>query len=406
MLGLRGLFHGKARIGLTLTAVGIAILFLISATGLIPRGAASEPTGLRSGSGAPAAESVVCASLVTNASLNSTYNSIYFGLPTEFQNWTPGPNSSTPTNQSEYPNVTAGDQQLDDVWIAICGGTVFTTLYDDWGPDAFSSGFQYNGSTGDYQTDYGFIWHANCTNSSWAAHGPCEFIATWYVDIVTGNIDGPLYQEMSGGGLGGPPRVDFVLGAITNTSAAGRYVYSDSLTYVAAGSTVAQIGFEVKTSWGCAAVSRITAIEVRTANGTILAWERNSSNWGEGATSALLSGDRLAILSNGSLVGDELDAAYNGSDEIGFPIAGAGEWAGCDFSPDFPVGVNFADPSGNAREVVHQVRGSDPARESAVAPGAVAGPSVIPMIWAATAATGLILVGVVLLRRRRGRLPP
>lgn len=183
-------------------------------------------------------ESLVCSKINPNSSLNSTYASIYNGLPTGSGGHSHGLNSTTETNQSGYPNLTVGGQQLIDAWISICESSVYQALYNEYGAKNITSGSQLNGSTGHYQVDYGFVYYAACPSGSSSGNDSCELFTTWYVDLVTGSVDGPVTTE-GGTPLGTPqtggPSLVSILGVPS------RIVYS----LLAAGITAAGLGVMV-----------------------------------------------------------------------------------------------------------------------------------------------------------------
>jgi hypothetical protein len=154
-------------------------------------------------------ETPTCASLQTNASINDTYNGIYTALPGDFKNWTVGPNETRPVNQSGYPNVTIGDEQQIAAWITICDSPAFGAEYAAGVNSSFSWGYGLNGSTGTYQAFYVLGWHASCSNSADRSNTGCGYSTTWYVDLVTGQIDGP-WTTADGPplGSGGPPPLE------------------------------------------------------------------------------------------------------------------------------------------------------------------------------------------------------
>jgi hypothetical protein len=146
-----------------------------------------------------------CAAINSNQSLQSTYAGIYENLPSGSTNSTNGPpsnpNKTSSPGQSSYPNVTTGTQQLVNAWISICDSPAYTALYEQWGPTHTFGGSQLNGTTGHFQTFYGFNYPTPCTASG---NSSCGYATTWYVDLVTGNISGPWLTE-DGTPLGSAP---------------------------------------------------------------------------------------------------------------------------------------------------------------------------------------------------------
>jgi hypothetical protein len=149
---------------------------------------------------AAGSESTTCAMLNSNASLNGTYDGVYSQLPNE--SGTAGPNSTQPLGQSGYPNETTGDRELITAWVSICDSPAFTALYEEWGPSSLEGGAELQGN-GHYTTFYDFVYHASCSNPSVKGDGGCEYFTTWYVDLVTGNVTGPITTQ-GGTPLGAP----------------------------------------------------------------------------------------------------------------------------------------------------------------------------------------------------------
>ena len=168
----------------------------LASTGNIPR-----PPSVPSGNFTP------CTSLNSNASLNETYLTIYDGVNNLSQNWSPAPNESRPANQSEYPNAPTGEQQLDSAWTTICESPAYGALYAEWGFSSTFSGFQLD-PNGFYDVNFGFVYHASCTNSS-RLPGPnqssCEYFTTWFVNASSGAIAGPLTTPGLNISTGPPP---------------------------------------------------------------------------------------------------------------------------------------------------------------------------------------------------------
>jgi len=281
-------------------------------------------------------ESPQCAQINTNASLTSAYTTLYDQLATDFQNWTPAPNVTRPVNQSGYPNATDGSARLIAEWAEICDSPAYNQLYAAWGPSNITGGLQLNQTTGDYQFVYGFIWHASCNDSWDASASDCQYTATWYVDLVTGAIDGPLYEKRSGDcNCGPPPAPPVGFGPATNASRSGWIQYEYPVAYVEDNVTYGQLGFEVKT-FGCAAASNVAGIAFLDPEGMPVAVESSGGSWSVGSTRAVEVGNLLVVEASAPLVGDELVSEFNDSGlewQTASVIAGSGEWDGCQFTP-------------------------------------------------------------------------
>lgn len=188
-----------------LIGVVVLVLALASASGTpaANRGSVAS-AGLASATRSlVTSESALCASINTNGSLNGTYSGIYEGLPGLLRNWTNGPNQSTPKGQGAYPTLAVGERQLDDAWISICDGSAYSTLYARWGPQSIFSGSELE-STGYYVANYGFVYGASCKDSTDNSSTACEWFSTWYVNLSSGQIAGPVTSS-GGMPLGTPP---------------------------------------------------------------------------------------------------------------------------------------------------------------------------------------------------------
>jgi hypothetical protein len=146
-----------------------------------------------------------CSALEPNATLNATYSTVYDGLPS-LANGTPGPNSTRPANQSAYPSLPAGEAQLVAAWWAVCTSPAFASAYDRAPNGSFGTGLQLNGSTGDYQTVVGFEWVVSCAGVPSADGDVCETSVSWFIDLRSGQTDGPLTRTWASVPTGGPPR--------------------------------------------------------------------------------------------------------------------------------------------------------------------------------------------------------
>jgi len=65
-------------------------------------------------------------------------------------------------------------------------------LQPDSGNGQTSGLQQTNGTTGDYETQYGFVYGASCSNASDFGGDACEYQTNWYADLVTGGVTGPI----------------------------------------------------------------------------------------------------------------------------------------------------------------------------------------------------------------------
>jgi hypothetical protein len=136
------------------------------------------------------------------------------------------------------------------------------------------------------------------------------------------------------------------LGNASNSSSAGVYVYNYSIIDAWGAPIASQVGFEVET-FDCAPVSTVTGIEIVGPTGQPLAWELNSSVWGGGGSTTVGDFDTVSFLSSSALIGDEWIMNWTepgASGEASEVIAGTGPWAGCDYTPDYPLDSNFAAP--------------------------------------------------------------
>lgn len=193
--GSSGQRHGLAR---PLPVVLAAVLLLLLVT-------TGSPAGATPGFRPLASETALCATLVSNATLNNTYDGIYDGLPALLKNWSTASNASRPVNQSGYPNLTVGREEMLTAWTSICTSAAFTTLYGQLGGTSFGSGGALNAS-GDYVVNYVFQWIVSCAGFTNATGVECEKSVTWYHDLVTGATSGPATKEFAVVPTGGPPR--------------------------------------------------------------------------------------------------------------------------------------------------------------------------------------------------------
>lgn len=82
-------------------------------------------------------------------------------------------------------------------FLSVCSEPSFQTAYAKWGVQDFFTGD--SGSTIDPASDteyYGFEWQSRCQNQSWAG-GLCSEQEYWAVNLTSGNISGPVFQEGS-----------------------------------------------------------------------------------------------------------------------------------------------------------------------------------------------------------------
>ncbi len=173
--------------------LAVVTLTVVAAALVVPAGACmwgpSTPVLIRSATpyGEPS-----CGVLVSNESLNQTYVSVYEGLPNLTRNWTPGPNESAPTPQSAYPAPNEGAAQLVRAWTAICGSAAFQQTYAEAGPAEFGQGYGLNSTTGDYQAFFTLTTTAACPSDLGGTGTLCATRVAWYVDLVSGQIVGPV----------------------------------------------------------------------------------------------------------------------------------------------------------------------------------------------------------------------
>jgi hypothetical protein len=277
-------------------------------------------------------ETAGCAAINSNTSLNSTIEEIYRGLPNVSQTWGPGSNSTAPTGADEYPPEATAEERLTASWDSICSSASYGQNETRWGADNLTGGLALNGSTGDYQVNFGVYWHGACENATLNSDGYCQHSVTWYVDLVTWLIDGPVAAESGGPptGWGPPPAFPFGLDNASNVSSGGRYWYNFTVSYVDPPLLLDGVGIEVKT-FDCAPVANVLVIQFSDPSGSVVGSENlTMTSWGAANDSAIAVGDVLSLQSRGSLQGDELDLAAAGGSQ-GFIIAGTGGWEGCSF---------------------------------------------------------------------------
>lgn len=194
-----------------LVPAALRFIFLLLLVGTVATlGSAQATRGVSGGPGIVTLSSpfaaTTCSTLNSNVSLNGTIEEIYRGLPNVSQTWSPSSNSSMPTNESGYPTQTAADAELIGAWASICASPIYVALLGEWGTNNVTGGLALNGSTGHYQVNFGVYWHAACANPANNADGYCQHSTTWYVDLVTGQVDGPITTEWAGPPTGwGPP---------------------------------------------------------------------------------------------------------------------------------------------------------------------------------------------------------
>jgi hypothetical protein len=177
-----------------------AILAFTGASCLIGGGAPAAPSpqahdilSVRS-QGSPT-ETPVCATIATNVSLNRTYSYAYNASQS-------GGGNFSSTNQSgSYPNLTVGDQQLHSAWVSICESPQFSTLYVQFGAQALTKNLEPNASSGHYQASFTFLYLASCNTPTNFSSSGCEYLTAWYVDLFSGQMNGPITS--SGGTPGG-----------------------------------------------------------------------------------------------------------------------------------------------------------------------------------------------------------
>jgi hypothetical protein len=130
---------------------------------------------------------------------------MYSGLPNVTKNWVPEPNQTTPVNQSAYPNVTVGEQQLIHAWQVVCGSSLYVASYEAGGYNGITSGLQLNRSTGDYEATFGFQLVVQCNASVTDPTAVCETATTWLVNLASGSIAGPYSKAWVASPSGVPP---------------------------------------------------------------------------------------------------------------------------------------------------------------------------------------------------------
>lgn len=146
-----------------------------------------------------------CAAINSNGSLNATYTQTYDGLPATQTDSAGAPyNTTAEQGKNAYPNLTTGDRQLVDAWNSICGSAAYTALYDQWGPSSIFSGGQLL-SNGFYQVNFGFSYHASCSNSTDNSSSACQWSSTWYVNLSGGQLTGPILTQDHSLPSGAPP---------------------------------------------------------------------------------------------------------------------------------------------------------------------------------------------------------
>lgn len=146
-----------------------------------------------------------CGAINSNATLNDTYAGMYANLPNVSGSWSPSSNTTPPVNQSGYPSVPVGEEQLIGAWLSICHSPAYVSDFASLGSSSLTSGLRLNGTTGYYQATYGFEWSSSCPSGSQSF--PCQRSITWYVNLATGAVDGPLTSEWSPPPLGPSPVV-------------------------------------------------------------------------------------------------------------------------------------------------------------------------------------------------------
>jgi hypothetical protein len=194
--------------------VGVLAIVLLGAT--VANGATlrpSAPVGFDSGTSTTlreqvATETSACAKINSNDSLNQTYLSVYLNLPIT-PNSSRGTNATPPPPRAGYPNASTGERQLHDAWVSICESAEYVALYElflqpDSGSGQTTGLQQTNGTTGDYETQYGFVYGASCSNASDFGGDACDYQTNWYADLVTGGVTGPITAR--DGPLPGDPR--------------------------------------------------------------------------------------------------------------------------------------------------------------------------------------------------------
>jgi hypothetical protein len=149
-------------------------------------------------------ESSECSSLVSNSSLGATYSQIYKGLPNGQGNGGTGGNESREANQSAYPGVTAGTNQLISAWVALCDSGSFVALYDQWGSFNFTEGTALL-SNGYFEVSFGFVYWASCASPANVSSSGCEWFTTWNVNLTNGHVDGPFTVKNTALPGGEPP---------------------------------------------------------------------------------------------------------------------------------------------------------------------------------------------------------
>ena len=197
------------RSGPVLGALRFCFLLLLIGT-VCALGSAQSTRGVPGSPGVIALSSpsgaTTCSTLNSNASLNGTIEEIYRGLPNVSQTWSPASNSTMPTNESGYPTQTEADAELIAAWTSICSSPTYVALLGEWGTNNTTGGLALDGPTGHYQVNFGIYWHAACANPANNVDGYCQHSTTWYLDLVTGQVDGPVTTEWGGPPLGwGPP---------------------------------------------------------------------------------------------------------------------------------------------------------------------------------------------------------
>jgi hypothetical protein len=211
---LRSLPRAVALVGL-LVAVIVGSTFALGSSSLIEGSHPGAHPALRD---QVAAETATCASINSNVSLNRTYLYVYQNL--SGSNSSAGPNGTPGVGQAGYPNVSTGERQLHDAWVSICESAAYETLYQQFGSAGITSGLQLDGSSGHYDADYGYIYLASCSNSADFSSTGCEYLTSWYIDLATGGVTGPITtsggtplggpgsngtSQAPGGGIGAPP---------------------------------------------------------------------------------------------------------------------------------------------------------------------------------------------------------
>jgi hypothetical protein len=144
--------------------------------------------------GSTASDAPLCAQLNATENFYSVVKSLYEGRGNGSGPGN-GPIYSTPPGPGVYPQEAVAQAEVVRAWYAVCEGSVYSGLVQEWGPQSASgSGATTRNATGVFELSGYIDWqaaHDSCLsmgNESW----PCYGFGTWLINVATGGYVGPV----------------------------------------------------------------------------------------------------------------------------------------------------------------------------------------------------------------------